>query len=89
MKSFQLFAKTQLGREVKAILIDNVGEFRGLFHTYPISTGVLHRFTCSYTQQNGIVERKAEHIVEFGMTLLPLDMFLSSFRYIPLPLQYI
>lgn len=71
LKSFQDYAETQVNCQIKAIQIDNGGEFLRSFHSNLISPGTLHRLTCPYTSQpNGNVENKHRHIVELVLTLV-------------------
>ena len=69
LTSFFSFVKTQFNSNIKAIRVDNGGEFASL--KYFFSThGVIYQHTCTYTpQQNGVVERKHRHLLEMARAL--------------------
>lgn len=48
---FHVFVEKQLNHMIKAVQTDNVGEFCGSFHSYLISNGIHHRYTCPHTSQ--------------------------------------
>lgn len=59
-----------LGVPILRLQSDNGGEFLS-FKSFLESNGLSHRFTYPHTsQQNGIVERKHQHIVDTGLALL-------------------
>ncbi|KAG8478707.1 hypothetical protein CXB51_028586 [Gossypium anomalum] len=67
---FQQMVKIQFGKNVKQVQSDWGGEYRS-FTSILSQQGIVHRATCLYTsEQNGVVERKHQHIVEAGLTFL-------------------
>ena len=60
--------KTQFNTTIKTIRSDNGTEFylRDFFHI----NGILHQLSCVDTQQNAIVERKHQHILNVVRALL-------------------
>jgi hypothetical protein len=67
---FQAYVERLFDRKIKSIQTDGGGEFQKLRHLFT-SHGIHHRITCPHThQQNGSVERKHQHIVEMGLTLI-------------------
>ncbi|XP_072087345.1 retrovirus-related Pol polyprotein from transposon RE1 [Arachis hypogaea] len=63
IKFFVNFVKTQYDSKIRSIRSDNGTEF--LMHSFFNETGILHQRSCVETpQQNGIVERKHQHILE-------------------------
>lgn len=66
--NFCAMVKTQFGRSVKVIRSDNEPEFNLLsFYT---KNGILHQKSCVETpQQNGLVERKHQHILNVARGL--------------------
>ena len=83
--AFHKFVELQYHHKLKALQIDNRGEFKALL-PYLRSFGIQARFSCPYThQQNGVAERKHRHIVEMGLTLLahshmPLKYWVEAFQ---------
>ena len=76
---FKLLIENQLGHKIKNIQSDNAREFISFDKTLALF-GIHHRYTFPYThQQNGIVERKHQHVVETGLSLL---------AHASLPLKY-
>ena len=66
--TFANMVKNQFNRSIKTIRSDNGTEFylKGFFH----SNGILHQLTCVETpQQNAIVERKYQHILNVARAL--------------------
>lgn len=69
LKQFFSFVSTQFNKQIKAIRVDNGGEFASL-QTFFSNLGVLYQHTCTYTpQQNGVVERKHRHLLEMACAL--------------------
>ena len=67
---FKTQAENQLNTKIKIFQSDWGGEFRS-FSKYLDNHDILHRVSCPCTSpENGIVERKHKHMVEFGLTLL-------------------
>lgn len=66
---FLQYAKTQYSASIKAIRSDNAPElaFTSLLQTH----GTVHFFSSPYTpQQNSVVERKHQHILNVARALL-------------------
>lgn len=75
---FLQYVKVQYKTSVKAIRSDNAPELA--FHSLLRTHGIVHFFSCPYTpQQNSVVERKHQHILNVARALL----FQSK-----VPLQY-
>jgi transposase InsO family protein len=69
IKSFVSMAKTQFNKLVKCIRSDNGTEF--LLKEFYADNGIIHQTSCVGTpQQNGIVERKHQHILAVTRALL-------------------
>ncbi|KAG8491159.1 hypothetical protein CXB51_014323 [Gossypium anomalum] len=69
-RQFQQMVFTQFGKNIKKFQSDWGGEFRA-FTSVLSSHGILHRLSCPHTpKQNSVAERKHQHIVETGLTLL-------------------
>ena len=71
-KSFHVMVQTQFSTKIQILRFDNGGEYvnRG-FHDYFQSHGILHETSYSQTpQQNGVVERKHQHILDTTCALL-------------------
>ena len=67
-KKFQ-FVKTQFQKSIKCLRSDNAKEF--LLTDFLASEGTLHQFSCPYTpEQNSIVERKHQHLLNVARSLL-------------------
>ena len=67
--SFVAYAENHFSIKVKTIRTDNDIEF--FMHDYFASKGIIHQTTCVETlEQNGIVERKHQHILNITRTLL-------------------
>jgi len=83
-QTFRKFAKLQYQFKLKALQTDNSGEFKALL-PYLHTCEIQPRFTSPYThQQNGVAERKHQHIAEMGLTLLahanmPLKFWVEAF----------
>ncbi|XP_010526680.1 PREDICTED: uncharacterized protein LOC104804180 isoform X2 [Tarenaya hassleriana] len=66
---FVSFVENQFNASIKCVRSDNAPElgFKSLF----AKKGILHQFSCPYTpQQNSIVERKHQHILNVARALL-------------------
>jgi hypothetical protein len=69
IKSFVKMIQTQFSITIKCIRSDNGNEF--LLRDFYAETGILHQTSCVGTpQQNGIVERKHQHILGVTRALL-------------------
>lgn len=69
LMSFITFIETQFSKKIKTIRSDNGQEF--LMHSFFQSKGILHQLTCVETpQQNGIAERKQQHILNVARALM-------------------
>ena len=67
---FTVMVENQFSEKIKKIYSDNGGEFIKL-RPLLAAHGISHFTTTSHTpQQNGTIERRHQHIVEMGMTLL-------------------
>ena len=68
IKSFYHFVETQFSVRIKTIRTDNGLEFN--MSEFYASKGIAHQTTCTYTpEQNGIVERKHQHILSVARSL--------------------
>jgi hypothetical protein len=82
---FKHLVETYFGTKILSVQSDNGGEFR-LLQTSLNALGVSYRLSCPHTHhQMGFVERKHQHIVETGLTLLatacaPLTLWDSAFE---------
>jgi hypothetical protein len=69
IKSFVALVETQFNKTVKSIRSDNGPEF--LLNNWYNSKGIIHQRSCVETpQQNGIVERKHQHILSTTRALM-------------------
>jgi len=76
--SFIASIETQYNCKVKIIRSDNGPEF--LMHGFYASKGIIHQTTCVETpEQNGIAERKHQHLLNVTHTLLFLANLPPSF----------
>lgn len=67
---FISMVERQFQKKVRSFQSDMGGEFVALNSLFK-RLGILHRFSCPYThQQNGLVERKHQHVVELGLSML-------------------
>lgn len=94
-KEFKNNIENQLNTRIKAIQIDNAGEYKSHdFRKFLAQNGITHRLACPYTHEHvGIGERKHRHIVDMGLVLLhnsdlplkfwPYALSLSSIHYTP------
>jgi hypothetical protein len=71
-KKIKLQAKLEHGRKLKALRTDRGGEFNSnLFTVFCNETGIKHYTTTPYSpQQNGVVERRNQTVVEMARCLL-------------------
>lgn len=71
-KKFRAVAELELGRRLKALRTDRGGEFNsGAFVVFCSEHGIKHNTTTPYTpQQNGVVERRNQTVVEMARCLL-------------------
>lgn len=82
--NFKKLVENQLGTSIKSIQTDWGGEFRP-FTKFLTDHGIIHRLIFPHVHpQNGTVERKHRHIVEFGLTLfaqasMPLKLWEDAF----------
>lgn len=83
-QQFHRIAEKQFNNVIKSVQTDGGGVCKPL-SVYLSSQSILHCLTCPYTyEQNGIVERKHQHIIEIGLTLLaqaslPLRFWSNAF----------
>lgn len=77
--NFVKSVERQFNVQLKAIQCDNGGEFVPVCNVLRFS-GVQIRHSCSYThQQNGLVERKHQHITELGLAMLSKSKLSMNF----------
>ena len=82
--NFIAFIETQYNGKVKIIRSDNGIEF--FMHHYYASKGIIHQTTCVETlEQNGIVERKHQHLLNITRALLFQASLPPSFWCYALP----
>ena len=75
--------QTQYNSKIKTIRSDNAPELA--FSALLKEHGMLHKFSCAYTsQQNSIVERKHQHILNVARSLLFHLIFLLPIGVIAL-----
>ncbi|WVZ75264.1 LOW QUALITY PROTEIN: hypothetical protein U9M48_023337 [Paspalum notatum var. saurae] len=72
IKKIKASSKNELGEKLKAIITDRGGEFKPhLFILFCNETGIKHFTTTPYTpQQNGVVERRNQNVVEMARCML-------------------
>ena len=68
LQNFVKFVQTQFGRTIQTIRTDNGSAFH--MDSYFASHGIVHQSSCAYApQQNGIMERKHQHILNVPRAL--------------------
>lgn len=89
--SFTKYTQTQFNRSIKTIRSDNGSEFvNSSCHCLFNDLGIVHQRSCPYTpQQNGVVERKHQHIVQVARSLLYTQIYLPNFGGKPFSLPHI
>ena len=83
---FQKLVENQFERKIKIFQSDRGGEFTSnLFTNHLAQCGIAQQLSCPNTpEQNGVAERKHQHIVETGLTMifhatLPLKFWVDAF----------
>ena len=83
---FQKLVENQFERKIKIFQSDGGGEFTSnLFTNHLAQCGIAQQLSCPNTpEQNGVAERKHQHIVETGLTMifhatLPLKFWVHAF----------
>ena len=71
-KQFQNKVETKIGHKIKCLRTDNRGEYTFIeFFEYLRTHRIRRQFTCPSTpQQNGVVERKNQHLAETCRSML-------------------
>jgi transposase InsO family protein len=79
--SFTHTMQNLLNHKIKILHTDCGGEYASNeFHSFRISHGITHQYTCSHTsQQNGLAKRKHRHIVDIALTLISQSSLPLSF----------
>ena len=69
---FYAMIRTHFESSIKTVRTDNGGEFLSYeCQKFFKKTGIFHQKTCPYTpQQNGVVERKHQHLLQVARSLL-------------------
>jgi len=72
LKAFIIFVENQFGTTIKIVKSDNGLEFKDKTAlAFYKDIGILHQTSCVNTpQQNGVVERKHQHLLEVSMALM-------------------
>ena len=69
MENFVIFVQTQFVTAIKIIRSDNETEF--FMTNFFVNKGIVHQTSCVNTpQQNGIVERKHDHLLNVARALM-------------------
>lgn len=71
LRTFLSLSKTQFGKIIRRVRIDNGREFFNKeCDSFFSLNGILHESSCTYTpQQNGVVEKKHRHLLEVARAL--------------------
>lgn len=75
---FKSYVENMLSIKIKALRIDNRGEYTSLeFKNYLLTHGIHHKFTCLHTsEQNGVSKRKHRYVLD-------LSRVCFSYSYVP------
>lgn len=81
--SFKAYVETQFATPLQILRIDNGTKFvTKQMDAYLTQHGVIHQLSCPYTpEQNGIAERKHQHITETAIALLSQSSMPVSFWF--------
>ena len=70
-QKFYAEIQTQFNISIRVLRSDNVRKyFSAPFTLFMSHHGILHQSSCAHTQQNGVAERKNQHLVETARTIL-------------------
>jgi transposase InsO family protein len=72
VQQFQARVEVETGRRLRVLRTDNRGEFTSVtFTEHCVKNGIKHQHTAPYTpQQNGVVERRNQSVVNMARSLL-------------------